>query len=896
VNATAQCPVCGTGTAPDARYCPTCGAALTSGSTANLAGGALFARVRSALVHEFDIAKEIGRGGMAAVYLAHDLQLGRKVALKVMLPELAFADEMPQRFLAEARTAAILDHPNIVPIFRAGESDGVRFFAMRYIDGCSLEQLVRALGQVPIGLACYILAEVAGALDFAHAEGVIHRDVKPGNVMLDRRWGHSIVTDFGIARVADSEHLTRTGMAVGTPAYMSPEQCMGEQPGSAADQYALGVVAYQLLTGETPFTGSAFVVQTAHLHEAPRPIRERRPDCPPELEAAVLRMLEKQAANRWPRLSHAVPSLLRHSQRSDAENQADLCRIIPIVAPPDANASVTPASPVPNGGSGTAPAASRGGASELFALPSFSAAPHGAGPGPVERVATLTVAPDVAQLVSGERMRLHATAAGAAGVVLAGEPVTWTSSAPEVADVDAQGEVLGVRPGTARIAAVCGTRSAVADVTVVPAPLTVASPVLPPPERTPRAETIAPAAPAEPPTLPPAAFVAAAGAPAPPTDLAGEGDAEAGDDEAGDQESGDEPPEPTIGQKLGITPSRPAPAPVPGVDPPPSRSRSRTLGVLAGVVTVAVAGFFAVRAFTPSDSPPAVAATPVPPTPTAPVVLPPPSVDSATGGLGGDTLTTVDSSAVPAVLPTPPVADSGAPPAPKVPVRLGIFLRAAARGGGVLQVGESETLYVNVDSGRTRMRANARDVRWSSSTPAVLRVSGNVMQAQSVGFATVSARVRGSTISRRFEVRPRPPEPVVTQERQPQAERAPGITSSDTALARAAVDDFVGRFQRSPEQALQVPAGASPESADFNRALLEWSRKSRSVRVQRRGLPTMTDQSPPIVTFNVAVIRKDGLFGEITAQTQFRGQLVHVGGGRWGLDNVVATRRFTEQK
>src|SRR5919202_384796 len=144
---------------------------------------------------------------MAAVYLATDLRLPRKVALKVMLPELAYSESMPQRFLGEARLAAMLDHPNIVPIYRAGESGGIRFFAMRYIDGCSLEQLLRVERRLPIALSCYILADTARALDFAHGEGIVHRDVKPGNVMLDRRWGRAIVTDFGIAKMTDAENL-----------------------------------------------------------------------------------------------------------------------------------------------------------------------------------------------------------------------------------------------------------------------------------------------------------------------------------------------------------------------------------------------------------------------------------------------------------------------------------------------------------------------------------------------------------------------------------------------------------------------------------------------------------------------------------------------------------------
>jgi serine/threonine-protein kinase len=301
-STSSHCPRCGASVAAVVRFCPACGQRLGG---AQAAGGVtadpLLARVRAALLNEYDVAREIGRGGMAAVFLAEDLRLPRRVALKVMLPELAYSAVMPQRFVGEARTAAMLDHPNIVPVFHAGEQDGLRYFAMRFIDGCSLEQLPRAQGGLPIGLACHILSEVASALAYAHAVGVVHRDVKPSNVMIDRRWGRAIVTDFGIARVTDGQRLTSTGLAIGTPEYMSPEQYANDNLTGASDQYALGCVAYQLLAGRPPFVGGQAEVLIAHLREEPPSLRAQRPEVPEDVAALVARMVAKDPEAGGPR-------------------------------------------------------------------------------------------------------------------------------------------------------------------------------------------------------------------------------------------------------------------------------------------------------------------------------------------------------------------------------------------------------------------------------------------------------------------------------------------------------------------------------------------------------------------------------------------------------------------
>ncbi|GJG86569.1 hypothetical protein tb265_17500 [Gemmatimonadetes bacterium T265] len=464
----------------------------------------LFTRVRNALAHEFEVLREIGRGGMAAVFLARELTPRRMVAIKVMLPELAYSDSMPQRFLAEAQTAAMLEHPNIVTIFRTGEAGGVRYFAMRYIDGASLEQLLLVGGRFPVRLACYVLAEMARALDFAHGEGVVHRDVKPGNVMLDRRWGRAIVTDFGIAKVADGANLTRTGLTIGTPSYMSPELCRGLPPTSASDQYALGVVAYQLFTGAPTFVGTPLDVQNAHVREAPRPLRDLCPECPESLERAIQRMLEKRPEDRWPRLADAIPALLAHvgpEAECQEELRARLSRLghawegspydrrtherrsgqdevvvdalpgAPAVAP--ATAEPLRADPVP---AASVPAAS-------VPAVSLPADPLPADPLPADPlrdarpvpVASVDVLPRVVHLAPGQTATLRALALSAEGVVLDGREVEWSVSDPAVAVVDRQGSVQATAPGRVLVRAACGPASATAEVAVAPS---VAAPLV----------------------------------------------------------------------------------------------------------------------------------------------------------------------------------------------------------------------------------------------------------------------------------------------------------------------------------------------------------------------------------------------------------------------------------
>ncbi len=260
----------------------------------------LESRLSSALSDRYQIDREIGQGGMATVYLAQDLKHDRKVALKVLRPELA-AVIGAERFLAEIKTTASLQHPHILPLFDSGAADSFLFYVMPYVEGESLRDRLNREKQLPIGDAVRIATEAAGALDYAHRHGVIHRDIKPENILLHD--GRALVADFGIALAVSTagSRMTETGMSLGTPHYMSPEQAMGEREITArSDVYALGCVLYEMLVGEPPFTGpTAQAIVAKVVTEEPRPLLPKRHTIPAHVEAAVLTALEKTAADRF---------------------------------------------------------------------------------------------------------------------------------------------------------------------------------------------------------------------------------------------------------------------------------------------------------------------------------------------------------------------------------------------------------------------------------------------------------------------------------------------------------------------------------------------------------------------------------------------------------------------
>jgi serine/threonine protein kinase len=260
-------------------------------------------RVVAAIGDTYELEAEIGRGGMAVVYRARDLRLKRLVAIKVLPPDLAFREEVRTRFLREAQTAAQLNHPNIVPIFSVDERAGVVYFVMALVEGESLGGRLARERRPPVNDVTRTLREVADALGYAHARGIVHRDIKPDNILLDAATGRAMVTDFGIARAAEGDsRLTVTGIAVGTPTYMSPEQALGERDvDGRSDQYSLAVVAYQMLTGQPPFAATNTpAMLLKHISEPPAPLSELRPDLPPGLIIAVERGLAKKPADRWP--------------------------------------------------------------------------------------------------------------------------------------------------------------------------------------------------------------------------------------------------------------------------------------------------------------------------------------------------------------------------------------------------------------------------------------------------------------------------------------------------------------------------------------------------------------------------------------------------------------------
>jgi eukaryotic-like serine/threonine-protein kinase len=262
----------------------------------------LFTALQAALGPQYRLERELGRGGMGVVFLATDTTLDRRVAIKVVHPELAPHESITRRFLAEARTIARLRHPNIVAIHAAGSANGLLYYVMDEVAGESLRQRLTRQGRLPTGETARIVSDLASALDAAGRADVIHRDVKPENVLLDEVTGRALLADFGIARAVAADaggSSTGQGVAVGTPVYMSPEQAVGEEIDSRSDLYALGVVAYEMLAGHPPFQGPHRIVVSKHIAERPIPIERVRTETPRELAGAIMRALEKQAAERW---------------------------------------------------------------------------------------------------------------------------------------------------------------------------------------------------------------------------------------------------------------------------------------------------------------------------------------------------------------------------------------------------------------------------------------------------------------------------------------------------------------------------------------------------------------------------------------------------------------------
>lgn len=301
-----ECHRCATPIPENSRFCLSCGADVSGeGHERTLAvdgGQELMRQLQVELGDEYQLERELGRGGMAIVYLGHDTRLGRKVAVKVLPPDLGLlaGQQIIERFKREARTSATLDHPNIIPVHRVSPGGKLFWYVMKYLEGEPLDKLLQREGQLAADQAIDIVRQVAEALDFAHQHQVVHRDIKPANVVLDPR-GRVTVTDFGIAKALDANRLTASGSMIGTPYYMSPEQCAGRKVGPAADQYSLAVMTYQMLGGHLPFTGESVVdIIRKHVMDPVPPLGVLRPSMPSAAVKVIERGLAKQAEQRFP--------------------------------------------------------------------------------------------------------------------------------------------------------------------------------------------------------------------------------------------------------------------------------------------------------------------------------------------------------------------------------------------------------------------------------------------------------------------------------------------------------------------------------------------------------------------------------------------------------------------
>jgi serine/threonine-protein kinase len=318
-----NCFKCATPLPDGAKFCFTCGTDVSGehghGKTVTVEGDPeLQAKLQADIGTEYVIERELGRGGMAIVYLGHDASLGRKVAVKLLPPELTFGSSSTiERFKREARTSATLDHPNIIPVYRVSQGQKLFWYVMKFLEGESLDHVLEREGQLAVDRTVDIIRQTADALDYAHQNQVIHRDIKPANIMLDGK-GRVTVTDFGIAKALDAHTLTATGAMIGTPYYMSPEQCSGKRVGPASDQYALAVMTFQMLGGHLPFTGDS-VVDIIHKHvmDPIPPLAVLRPQLPAALVAVVERGLAKHPDERFATCAELAKALGQAAQGMD---------------------------------------------------------------------------------------------------------------------------------------------------------------------------------------------------------------------------------------------------------------------------------------------------------------------------------------------------------------------------------------------------------------------------------------------------------------------------------------------------------------------------------------------------------------------------------------------------
>jgi serine/threonine-protein kinase len=499
------CKRCGEQVDTSSRFCPRCGEDLTSltgtgrgGATAPLAAQPAAENedeiVRDALKEEYEIEKELGRGGMAVVYKARDKQLEREVAIKILPFSLSFDAEFVERFQREARTAGKLEHPNIIPIYRVGRAGRVIYFVMKFIRGKSLSGVMESRGALPVPEIKRFLIECARALGYAHKHGIVHRDIKPDNIMFDEL-GQAIVTDFGIAKAQSGARLTGTGMSIGTPHYMSPEQARAQNLDGRSDVYSLGVVGYQCLTGHVPFDGEdSFSIGYKHImEELPVPALETAEQR--ELFAVIQKMMAKKADDRFQNAEELIAALETGSPLSMADMSTMPTRAIEPMKPPP-----KPAAP-PVAAAATTPlpraSASMGKPKEAEAEP--------AAPAPAPKPAARKVPPPRRP----EERKSNAGLVAAALVVLAaaGGGGYWVFLRPKPApttQVAQQPSAPAVTPATTPDsgAARPDSTKAAADTAKAPPPASspAPTPTPPAPTRTPTGTTRTPTAPTRTPT------------------------------------------------------------------------------------------------------------------------------------------------------------------------------------------------------------------------------------------------------------------------------------------------------------------------------------------------------------------------------------------------------------
>ena len=303
MTAVVECTKCHTPLPDNSKFCFACGADQTGGGTVTSGEvEGLQGRLQKVVQGKYELVRMVGKGGMGAVFLAQDLTLEREVAIKVLPPDISQDPQVIKRFQQEARTAAKLDHTNIIPIYRVESEGGLNYFVMKFVSGTSLEDLLEQQ-KTPLSpdYIQRVLWEAARALGHAHHRGIVHRDVKPANIMFDHD-GRVMLTDFGISKALQSAGgLTGTGMIVGTPHYMAPEQAKGQPVDGRADQYSLGIVGYRLLSGTLPFSGdSVHTILYKHIFEPAPSVAALRPGIPRNLTDAIQRALSKEPADRFP--------------------------------------------------------------------------------------------------------------------------------------------------------------------------------------------------------------------------------------------------------------------------------------------------------------------------------------------------------------------------------------------------------------------------------------------------------------------------------------------------------------------------------------------------------------------------------------------------------------------